>query len=254
MLAGANYAGTYNAGAGWDRPVAGMVAAVGPADWLVVTCLRSTGIAAMRSPTPRPEPRAVLPGLAVPGYFYSTWPPVGVTSPDGTTAAVPEASRTGAVTLHLISLRSGTDRGLTVPLRSVPLAQSMVWSPDSRWLFAATADGRIVAVNARSGRAETLGTGLAAGRAAGDQVRARQPGAVTAAASGDARADSELAVSGSAGGRRARGWPASGAAAPGEVSLTTSGTGGSAAHRRIWPRVRAKDLKCQAMIESRENA
>ncbi len=149
----------------------------------------------------------------MPGYFYSTWPPVGVTSPDGTTAAVPEASRSGAVTLHLISLRTGTDRGLTVPLRSLPLAQSMVWSPDSRWLFAATAGGRIVAVNASSGRAETLGTGLSSGRAAGDQVRTRQPGAVTVVATGDARADSELAAGGSAGAAgRAAGQPAAGCA------------------------------------------
>ena len=160
MLASGNYAGTYDAGPGWDRPVAGMVAAVGPADWLLVTCHSQDRHCRNEVADASTGALRLLPGPAVPGYFYSTWPPVGVTSPDGTTAAVPEASRSGGVTLHLISLRTGTDRGLTVPLRSLPLAQSMVWSPDSRWLFAATAGGRIVAVNASSGRAETLGTGL----------------------------------------------------------------------------------------------
>ncbi len=67
-----------------------MVAAVGPADWLLVTCHSrdrhcrnevadaSTGALA-----------ASVRAWLAPGYFYSTWPPVGVTSPDGTTAAVP---------------------------------------------------------------------------------------------------------------------------------------------------------------------
>jgi len=32
----------------------------------------------------------------------------------------------------------------------------MVWSPDSRWLFVAAADGKLVAVNASTGRAELL--------------------------------------------------------------------------------------------------
>jgi len=159
MLTGGNL-GTYDAGPGWDTPVAGTVAAVGPAVWLVVTCPHYQHC---RNEAIRPSTgaRRLLPGPAVPGYLYSTWPPVGVTSPDGTTAAIPEAGRTGQVTLHLISLRSGADRGLSVPLRGTPLAQSMVWSPDSRWLFVATADGQIVAVNGSSGRVRTLPLGIA---------------------------------------------------------------------------------------------
>ncbi len=158
MLTGGNL-GTYDAGPGWDTPVAGTVAAVGPAVWLVVTCPHYQHC---RNEAIRPSTgaRRLLPGPAVPGYLYSTWPPVGVTSPDGTTAAIPEAGRTGQVTLHLISLRSGADRGLSVPLRGTPLAQSMVWSPDSRWLFVATSAGQIVAVNGRTGQVRTLPLGI----------------------------------------------------------------------------------------------
>ncbi len=38
----------------------------------------------------------------------------------------------------------------------------MAWSPDSRWLFVAAADGKLLAVNARTGQAKSLGVTLPA--------------------------------------------------------------------------------------------
>jgi hypothetical protein len=37
---------------------------------------------------------------------------------------------------------------------------SMVWSPDGRWLFVAASGGKLVVVNARTGQAEGLGVSL----------------------------------------------------------------------------------------------
>jgi hypothetical protein len=36
----------------------------------------------------------------------------------------------------------------------------MVWSPDSRWLFVAAASGRLIAIDASTGRAEGLGVAV----------------------------------------------------------------------------------------------
>jgi hypothetical protein len=81
---------------------------------------------------------------------------------------VAEGGRGGALTVHLINLHTGVAEDLKVrlgvPVGDLPLGgakeQSMAWSPDSRWLFVAAADGRLVAINARLGRAEHLGVTL----------------------------------------------------------------------------------------------
>jgi hypothetical protein len=159
----------YDAGPSWDRLVPGTIVAVGPANWLLVTCnphyrhcrdeVIDTGDGARR----------VLPGRATgyPGDF--SWPPTGVIAPDGSTAAVAETRRSGLVTVHLINLRSGVDTDLNIPLGLAygdmrlgggSYDQSMVWSPDSRYLFVAASGGKLVAVDARSGRAESLGVTL----------------------------------------------------------------------------------------------
>jgi hypothetical protein len=161
----------YDAAPGWDRLVPGTVVAVGPADWLVVTCdpqyrhsrneVIGTADGSQRS----------LPGPAAAGPPYSSWPPTGVIAPDGSTAAEAASGRHGRLTVHLINLRTGTTTDLGVPLgvpgSNFPLgpdshSQSTAWSPDSRWLFVAAAGGRLVAVSARTGRAESLGVALSA--------------------------------------------------------------------------------------------
>ena len=169
----------YDAGPGWDRPVPGTVVAVGPTTWLVVTCnplyrhCRNTVVDIATGA------RRTLAGPAA-GYPYDffSWPPTGVVAPDGGTAAVAETAsgqpttsniaseggtagvspsgRDAVQTVHLINLRTGANRDLGIPLGADLSDQSMVWSPDSRWLFVAAADGKLVAVDASTGRAELL--------------------------------------------------------------------------------------------------
>jgi hypothetical protein len=161
---------TYDAGPGWDRPVPGAVVAVGPADWLVVTCDPQYRRCRNEVIGIRDGSRRVLPGPADPEAYYS-WPPTGIIAPDGSTAAVASPGPSGALTAHLIDLRTGQTTDLRIPLSadtiglpsgSGPSSQSMTWSPDSRWLFIAASGGRLVAVSARTGRAESLGITLPA--------------------------------------------------------------------------------------------
>jgi hypothetical protein len=176
----------YDAGPGWDRPVPGTVVAVGPTSWLVVTCdPEERPVSGNRvGPHCRNEVvdiagggRRTLPGPGA-GYPYDffSWPPTGVVAPDDGSAAVAETPSGqpttseiaseggtagvspggGVLTVHLINLRTGANRDLKIPLGANLSDQSMVWSPDSRWLFVAAADGKLVVVDARTGKAEHL--------------------------------------------------------------------------------------------------
>jgi hypothetical protein len=167
LTSGNSGSAVYDAGPGWDRQVRGTVIAVGPASWLTVTCdvlylhCRDHVIDAAAGT------QRTFQGAAGIEPYYLIWPPAGVIAPDGSYAAVPDSERGGAMTVHLINLRTGVTRDLGVRLsgqgRNQPpgvYQDSMAWSPDSRWLFAATAGGKLVAINARSGRAESLGISL----------------------------------------------------------------------------------------------
>jgi hypothetical protein len=59
-------------------------------------------------------------------------------------------------------LRTGATRDLGIPLADAGISAQgeMIWSPDGRWLFVVTAAGKILAVDPRSGRAESLGVRL----------------------------------------------------------------------------------------------
>ncbi len=87
----------------------------------------------------------------------------GLISPNGRMAALAAQDPGGrGVVLHLIDLDSGTDRSTPVARSGdEDLAAAMVWSPDSRWLFAVDAAGRIVAVDG-AGNLQTLDTRLPA--------------------------------------------------------------------------------------------
>jgi hypothetical protein len=67
---------------------------------------------------------------------------------------------TGIVTLSLITLSSGRRQPVDVDLNPRQLDGAIVWSPDSRWLFAATANGSLTAINADTARVSSLGTPL----------------------------------------------------------------------------------------------
>jgi hypothetical protein len=162
----------YDAGPGWDRRVPGTVVAVGPADWLTVTCgppqfrdcrnevIGVTG--GSRRVLPGPADQHVLPGPAGAEPYEYSWPPTGVIAPDGSSAAVVEVTGAGAFTVHLISLRTGITRDLGVPVSDNANDQAMAWSPDSRWLFVAARGRKLVAISARTGRVQRLGVSLPA--------------------------------------------------------------------------------------------
>jgi hypothetical protein len=162
LLTASNYI-DYDAGPGWDRSVPGTVIAVGPGIWLTVVC--NTAYQDCRYDVVNAVTGAgrVLPGKEAESPFYFTWPPAGVIAPGGATAALALPGRGGAMTVHLLNLRTGAVKDLGLRLYESsgnPAEDSMVWSPDNRWLFVAAADGKLVAINARSDRAESLGTPL----------------------------------------------------------------------------------------------
>jgi DNA-binding beta-propeller fold protein YncE len=65
-----------------------------------------------------------------------------------------------SVALDLINLTSGAVSKIPVPVNQNSSSQTLVWSPDSQWLFVLSADGKLVAVNARSHRVQSLGVSL----------------------------------------------------------------------------------------------
>jgi hypothetical protein len=149
----------HDVGPGWDRLVQGMVIAVGQASWLTVTCKGHPDRCHYQVISSIDGSRRRLPGTVRNGPYFFLWPPAGVISPDGDMAAVPLTGASGATTVHLVSLRTGVSTDLGVRVREGYL-QSMAWSPDGRWLFVASASGKLVAINARSGQARSLGLKL----------------------------------------------------------------------------------------------
>lgn len=135
------------------------VLAVGPSRWLGFTChelqCRNVVISAATG-AQRPLPPRATP--LVPAF---AWPSLGVTAPDGSMAAVPGYN--GArIILYLMNLSTGVERLVNVAMPPTPGYQAMVWSPDSQWLFVAAANGRLMAVDARTGTATGLGIRLPA--------------------------------------------------------------------------------------------
>jgi hypothetical protein len=149
--------GTYDARPdGLHRITTGVVLAVGPTGWLAEECddrHRCTLDLIDR----RSGERRVL--RATRDDQFST----GVLSPDGTLAAMAASTdESGLTALHVIDLRSGVDRRMTIMVNTnVGVGYGWVWSPDSRWLFVADAAGHIRAVS-RNGHTRTLDTHLPA--------------------------------------------------------------------------------------------
>ena len=147
----------YDAGPGGYRRVHGQVIAVGPNHWVVMSCSagRDCGdsVVDLAAGTQHEVPGAALRSVA-------DWPPLGVVSPNGTVAAVVDSAATRPA-VHLINLLSGIDTRVAVPRTRETTQESMVWSPDGRWLFVA-ADGKVLAVDTLTGRVTGLGISLPA--------------------------------------------------------------------------------------------
>jgi hypothetical protein len=146
----------YDAGPTWYRKVDAELVAVGPSRWFGFTCrhnrCRNVTIDAATGAL-RP-----LPGPGLPDAF--TWPVPGVTSPDGSVAAVPVFGNYGDVTIQLVSLTTGTSTTLPVTMSPYADDQVMVFSPDGRWLFVAAAGGRLIAVSMLTDKVTSLGVSL----------------------------------------------------------------------------------------------
>ena len=148
-------------GAGYDarpggrrRVTVGTVAAVGPTSLLAVECRHRHRCADIVI-----DPATGARRLLARRRIDLTVP--GVISPDGSTAALFLAGHAGRITLHLLSLNSGADRAVPVNADRHSLSSgSLAWSPDSQWLFAAAAHGKLLAVSVSTGRARGLGAAL----------------------------------------------------------------------------------------------
>jgi hypothetical protein len=144
----------YDVWPGGGRYIGGILAAAGPTRWLTVNCYRPQPCAEVVTNTATGAHRE-LGGPAV----ASVSP--GVIAPDGATAAIYRVTPGGQVTLHLLSLATGTDQQLAVRLNQSAVGPgTLAWSPDSRWLFVITEHGGLAAVNARTWQAEGLGVRL----------------------------------------------------------------------------------------------
>jgi hypothetical protein len=137
---------------GIHRITTGTVLATGPSKWLIAECDdtyhcstyvvdRGTGV------------RRVIAANAA-----ETFAGTGAISPDGSVAALMEASGGGGLTLHLIDLATGADRstGVSIDLSLGFGEGTFVWSPDNRWLFAAGQGQKMIAIDARSGQITNL--------------------------------------------------------------------------------------------------
>jgi hypothetical protein len=145
--------GVYDArAAGVRRVTTGKLLAVGPRNWLALECddrhVCATFVIDRASGTRHALGRKDDPNMTR-----------GVISPDGVTAALVRQESFDGPTLHLLDLVSGQDRRLDFGLDAAPDEQALLWSPDSRWLFAIGADGRLAAVD-HSGRIHRLDLAL----------------------------------------------------------------------------------------------
>jgi len=148
-------AGIYDQGPGWRRLMtSGAIAAVGPARWLAVECPRGHCRYLVINPASRS--RHLLAGQAP--ASRSIAPFAGAVSPDGQFAALMVYGRDDKPILRLLDLVS------CAVLLSVPVNPdtpgNAVWSPDGRWLFAVSPDGRLLAINPVTQAVQGLGVSL----------------------------------------------------------------------------------------------
>jgi hypothetical protein len=150
----------YDATDGSLRTISALPIAVGPRNWLGLSCdkggCRNVVISAATGVS------RTLPG---PASYANPWPwqaLPGVTSPDGAAAAVIVTGNVeGQAWLDLISLSTGAVVRVPVPVARDSSGQSLAWSPDSRWLFVVTAHGRLAIIDKHTGQPQRLNLGLA---------------------------------------------------------------------------------------------
>ncbi len=145
----------YDATPGSLRRVGVILAAVGPKVWLGISCHSTRCRTVVIDPVS--GARRILPGPALQVIIWP-WPfEPGAVAPNGSAAAVVVANGRDSFALDLINLGSGAAIRIPVPVNQNSSSQTIVWSPDSQWLFVVSANGKLLAVNAQSHRVQSLG-------------------------------------------------------------------------------------------------
>jgi hypothetical protein len=156
---GAGYALFYGTGGVYDvqpgriaRITTGDLLADGPTRWLTREC-----DAAYRCATTVIN-RATGSKRILPHSFAGSGV-AGSIAPDGSFAAVFTVDKSGQPSLGLLDLTTGVTRPLDIPFDPQYSYSSGVcaWSPDSRWLFASGAEGRLKVLDRHTMRLRDLG-------------------------------------------------------------------------------------------------
>jgi hypothetical protein len=140
---------------GSQRITTGELIAIGPTRWLAQECASvSCQMVAIDRSTGRRHVVAEVPA----GAGGTQWI-TGVISPDGKVAAMHASPDDAdpAPSLRLLDLGTGAQRTIDLPQPDSFYADSIAWSPDSKWLFAVADQQRLVAVDAATGHVEDFG-------------------------------------------------------------------------------------------------
>jgi hypothetical protein len=159
---GGGYALVYGIGGTyWARPegltrlTTGAVVATGRRGWLALDCDEHAVCSAVL--VDRSGGRRAVAGMASPDVTPGMLPvPDGVLAPDAGRAAFYVGDPARALRLVIVDLRSGSRMSTDLVLIGGAVSQSLAWSPDGRWLFGVDSSGRMVAVDARTGRRRLL--------------------------------------------------------------------------------------------------
>jgi hypothetical protein len=132
---------------GLHRITGGVLLARGPSAWLVRDRTKNRG-----------APVVINRATGARHVIHATVPaaPMGAISPDGSTAAMYALGPTGTIHLFLLDLQSGSEHDVPLSLGQAVTAGNAVWSPDSRWLFAVGAKGRLYAVDGHTGHVRSV--------------------------------------------------------------------------------------------------
>jgi hypothetical protein len=147
---------------GLRRITTGTLLATGPTGWLAEECDAQHRCAMTTIARTGNARRTVPDSTTVPAEAYERG---GLISPDGAIAALLQATATGTDTLRLLDLSSGRESSISQPITQTQGygGATFVWSPDSRWLFAADSSGELFAIDPSSGHATNLDVPLLPG-------------------------------------------------------------------------------------------
>jgi hypothetical protein len=146
--------GVYRGGRdGLQRVTTGQLIGVGPTGLITVDCddRARCGIV-LRT---RDGRTSVVPALLEPPGLNP-----GAISPDGTSVVVSTFGQGGEVSPTLVKLDNGASQPIEVPLTPTGAEGTIIWSPDSRWLFAVNTLQQLKVINARTLAVADLVPGL----------------------------------------------------------------------------------------------